>query len=113
VNVMFAGGDSMPAQTNTATQPRESDLHKKKTDADLWHVGSAKEEARALYKMPGRNVDNVQTLRSLIMVSPADEGELRAWAACSSPMAAVRIEAPITYRQEVLLQFDRLVASSQ
>ena len=119
----------MPAQTNTASQPRftirereaeniwqklrASDLPIRQKDADLWRVGSAREEARALYKMLGRNGDDVQCLRSLIMVSPTDEQELRDWAACSTPRIAVGIETILHYRQEVLRQFDRLVASSQ
>jgi hypothetical protein len=92
---------------------RKPDLPVRKKEADLWRVGSPKEEARALYKMLGRNGDDVHSLRSLIMVSPTEEIELRDWAASSSPRVAVGIEAMIHHRQEVLLQFDRLVASSQ
>ena len=92
---------------------RAPDLPIRQKDADLWRVGSAREEARALYKMLGRNGDDVQSLRSLIMVSPTDEQELRDWATCSSPRVAVGIEAMLHYRQEVLRHFDRLIASSQ
>ena len=132
----------MPAQTNTATQPkceicgpaksrivsrgREAEniwqkLRKArgdlpvnpKRDADVWRVGSAGEEARALFKMLGRNGDDVRSLRLLITVSRAEEVELRDWAASSSPRVAVGIEAMIRYRQAVLIAFDRLVAQGR
>src|SRR5712692_6414204 len=77
VNVMFAGvGDSMPAQANTATQPKwERDRQeesiwrelsvfpKKKKDADLWRPGPPATEALALFRMIGKNGDTVESLR--------------------------------------------------
>src|SRR6266849_777504 len=74
---------------------------------------SAREEARALFRMLGRNGDDVNSLRALIGVSEKERAQLADWAACTSPLISLRIEAMVTYRQEVLLQFDRLVASAQ
>jgi hypothetical protein len=79
----------------------------------VWRVGSAREEARALFRMLGRNGDDVNSLRALISLTPKEKAELADWAACTSPLISVRIEAMLTYRREVLLQFNRLVASSQ
>src|SRR5258707_11825603 len=68
---------------------REPDLPIRKKDADLWRTGSAKAEALMLYKLLGRNGDSADSLRRLISVTPAEEAELRGWAAISSPAVAV------------------------
>ena len=39
--------------------------------------------------------------------------ELVEWAACSSPLVAVRIENMLRFRKAVLAEFDRLLASAQ
>jgi hypothetical protein len=91
---------------------REPDLPIRKKEADLWRVGSPKEEARELYKMLGRNGDSADSLRRLISVTTAEEVELRDWAASSSPRVAVGIEHMLTFRNAVLAEFDRLVGNS-
>src|SRR5258707_452309 len=81
-------------------------------DADSWRTGSPIAEARMLYKLLRRNGDSADSLRRLISVTPAEEIELRDWAACSSPCVPVGIEAMITYRRQVLLQFNSLLANA-
>ena len=79
-------------------------------DGDVWRVGAASVEAAALFRLLRRgNGDTVESLRQLIAVSPADKRELMEWAALSSPTIAVRIEAMVAYREEVLAAFDHLV----
>ncbi len=99
-----------------ASADRQHEDLRRRREASLcavWRVGSAREEARALFRMLGRNGDDVNSLRALIGVSEKERAQLADWAACTSPLISLRIEAMVTYRQEVLLQFDRLVASAQ
>ncbi len=80
---------------------------------DVWRTGSAKQEALAVYAMLGKNGDSIESLRQLIAVSPIEKAELEEWAACSSPAIALGIEHMISYRRQVLLQFDRLVENAR
>ncbi len=66
-----------------------------------------------LYNLLGRNGDSADSLRRLISVTPAEEAELRGWAAISSPAVAVGIENALRHRNAVLAAFDRFVASPQ
>ena len=138
VNVMFAGVEhSMPAQTNTATQPRceirgraerrivstakasaapqliwqELSVFPKKKDSDPWRPGSPAIEAAALFRLVGSNGDSIDDLRRLIAVSPAEEVELRQWCE-SEPELRDRIEGMIYFREAVLAAFDALVENA-
>lgn len=94
-------------EENIWAKLRECDLPKR--DGDTWRTGSPREEARALFRMIGRNGDGVETLRQLIGVNDRELAELRAWAACTSPTIAVRIENMLRFRNAVLVEFDRLL----
>ena len=65
-----------------------------------------------LYRLVGRNGDSVDSLRRLISVTPAEKGELRDWAASSSPRVAVGIEHMLRFRNAVLAEFDRLLKTA-
>jgi hypothetical protein len=91
----------MPVQDLCATKPKK--------ESDLWRPGSPREEAKTLVRLIGRNGDSIDDLRRLISVTPAEELELREWAACSSARVAVGIETMIRFRAQVASEFDRLV----
>ena len=78
-------------------------------DSDVWAVNSSPaSEARALFNMLGRNGDNIEDVRQLINVTPAEELELRAWSA-EHPHLASRIETVLHFRAAVAREFDRLL----
>ena len=64
-----------------------------------------------LYKLLGRNGDSAESLRRLITVTPAEQIELRDWAASSSTHVAAGIENMLRFRNAVLAEFDRLAQS--
>jgi hypothetical protein len=95
----------MPPQNQVAT--------KRKKNPDLWRPGSPHEEAKTLVRLIGKNGDTADTLRELIRVNDGELIELREWAASSPAPVAVGIEGMLRFRNAVLAEFDRLLASSQ
>jgi hypothetical protein len=71
---------------------------------------SARDEARALYRMLGRGGNTAQGIRELIAVSPRTERVLRAYARVHAGDAHW-IDAALKFRSRVLEEFKRLTGS--
>lgn len=78
------------------------------TEPEAWAIPpSARDEARHLFQMLGRNGDDVESLRALINVSPVEQAHLREFGT-AEPRYAPYIEKVLEFRGKVLREFDRL-----
>lgn len=76
--------------------------------AGLRGCGDAKQEARQIFGLLGKNGDTVESLRKLIAVPPRAEALLRAFAR-ERPENQHGIEQMLAYRRRVGEEFERLV----
>jgi len=79
------------------------------TDEDAWRLPSPRAEAAACLRVALSN-GGVEHMREVIAVSEGERAELLAWAA-EEPTLTSRILGAVSYREEVLAEFDELVAA--
>ena len=72
---------------------------------------SANAEAGSLFRLIGSNGQTADTVRELIAIPPRELSILQALTK-SSPELSRRVEHAIEFRQQVLEEFDRLVAKN-
>jgi hypothetical protein len=72
---------------------------------------SAHAEAGSLFRLIGSNGETADTLRELIAIPPRELSILQALTK-RSPELSCRVERAIEFRQQVLEEFDRLVAKN-
>ncbi|SRR5713226_4569128 len=93
------------ARRAEAHRELESDLP---LHADLWHCGSAANEAKEFFKMLQRGVSDHATLRSDIAISASQMEDMNRWKE-RNPRVASSLERMIAHREKVLAAFDALV----
>ena len=81
-------------------------------DPELWRTGSAREEARSLYRLFQRQGERVDEMLALIDVSAAERRELAQWAA-NHPGLMLKISGMIFYRSQVRKEFLALLKGVQ
>lgn len=83
------------------------------SNVSTWSVPTKpKSEAKALASLIGVNDETPQTIRELISVGEKDRAELGKLVA-QVPALRGRVEGALAYRQKVLAEFDRIVATKQ
>ena len=76
-----------------------------------WAFASVQSEAQSLFRLIGTNRETADTLRQLISIPPRELSILQALAV-RSPDLSRCVERAIEFRQQVLEEFDRLVAKN-
>ena len=91
----------------SAAKPQPRNPKQQREWVDVWQTPNAREEARALAAMVARNPGSVEKIRALISIDEIEQQELDAWSK-DEPGIALRVEAAIKFRSQVLRAFDSL-----
>ena len=79
------------------------------SDSEAWASAPPQQEARSCLQI-ARSNGGITHMRELIAVSEGERAELLAWAV-EEPTLASKIVTAIAYREEILREFEKLLAN--